>query len=96
MPVKRKVKKVRLSGASIGSLDEFYDELARGLPFPAHFGRNLDALWDVLTADLEGPLEIVWEDSAASRKSMGKDFPRISALLREAEKEREDLRVSFR
>ena len=96
MPVRRPVKKRLLPGKAIRSLEEFYDEIARELHFPDYFGRNLDALWDVLTTDLEGPVELVWEDSAASRKSMGKDFEKVLGLLKEAAKERKDFRVIFR
>jgi ribonuclease inhibitor len=96
MPVKRPARKFTLSGKAIRNLQEFYDEIARKLPFPDYFGRNLDALWDVLTTDIEGPVELVWEDSAASKKSMGKAFDKVSSLLRDLEKEREDFKVLFR
>jgi len=96
MPVKGSPKKVRLQGKAIRSLDEFYSEIARKLHFPDYFGRNLDALWDVLTTDVKGPVELVWEDSEVSQKSMGKDFEKVAALLKDVEKEREDFKVSFR
>lgn len=96
MRVKRSTKKVKLAGKSIRSLDEFYDEIAKKLRFPDYFGRNLDALWDVLSTDVKGPVELIWEDSEASKKSMGKDFEKVSALLKDAEKEREDFKVFFR
>jgi len=93
--VKRSPKKVKLAGKSIRSLDEFYGEIAKKLRFPEHFGRNLDALWDVLTTDIKGPLELAWEDSELSKKSMGKDFEKVAALLRDVAKERKDFKVSF-
>jgi len=96
MPVKGSPKKVRLQGKAIRSLDEFYDEIARKLHFPDHLGRNLDALWDVLTTDVKGPLELVWEDSEVSKKPMGKDFEEVAALFKDMEKERGDFKVSFR
>ena len=96
MRVKRSTKKVKLPGKSIRSLDEFYGEIAKKLHFPDYFGRNLDALWDVLTTDVKGPVELAWEGSEASKKSMGKDFEKVSALLKEVEKEREDFKVTFR
>jgi ribonuclease inhibitor len=95
MPVKRSLKQCKLSGTAIHSLDEFYSEIARKLHFPEYFGRNLDALWDVLTTDIEGPVELVWEDSAASKRSMGRDFNKVSALLRNVEIERDDFHVTF-
>jgi ribonuclease inhibitor len=96
MPVKRSGKRCNLSGKAIRSVEEFYDAIARGLHFPDYFGRNFDALWDVLTTDIEGPVELVWEDSADSRKFMGKDFEKVSALLQEVAKERKDFHISFR
>ena len=95
MRVKRSTRKVKLAGKSIRSLDEFYGEIARELRLPDSFGRNLDALWDVLTTDIKGPVGLAWENSEISKKSMGKDFEKISALLRDVEKERGDFKVSF-
>jgi len=96
MSVKQSLRKISLSGKTIGSLQEFYDEMARKLTFPEYFGRNLDALWDVLTTDIEGPVELIWEDSEASKKAMGKAFDKILAFLRGVEKEREDFKVRLR
>lgn len=95
MRVKRSTKKIKLPGKSISSLDEFYSEISKKLRFPEHFGRNLDALWDVLTTDIKGPVELTWEDSELSKKSMGKDFEKVATLLRDVGKEREDFKVSF-
>lgn len=94
MPIK-KAKTYRISGLFIRSLDDFYTEISRALNFPEYFGRNLDALWDVLTTEIEGPCELIWEDAAKSRKWMGKDFERISGLLKEVEDERDDFHVIF-
>jgi ribonuclease inhibitor len=86
----------RLPGREIRSLEEFYDVLSLTLALPEHFGRNLDALWDVLTTDVKGPAKIIWEESAVSKKAMGPVYDRISALLAEVEKERDDFQVIFR
>ena len=91
MPVRR--KRCVLSGKTVRSLGGFYDEMARQLSFPPHFGRNLDALWDVLVSDVEGPVELVWNEADLSRRAMGVDFERVLGVLLDAEKEREDFRV---
>jgi ribonuclease inhibitor len=81
--------------ADIRSLVQFYDEVARQLDFPDHFGRNLDALWDVLTNDIEGPLEIVWQDTALSQAAMGDDYAKLVALLEEVAEERDDMALKL-
>jgi ribonuclease inhibitor len=86
-----------LDGQKIESRDDFYAELKRSeLPLPRHFGRNLDALWDVLTADLAGPLEIVWNASGISRSAMGGEkHDELVRLLLDAAVDRDDLKVSI-
>ena len=91
MPLKK--KQCTLNGQALRSLDSFYDELSRQLSLPEHFGRNLDALWDVLSTDVEGPFEIIWQHADASRRAMGKDFESIVTLLHELKKERKDFKL---
>lgn len=84
MPLKRCVLR------DIRTLAQFYDELARQLAFPAHFGCNLDALWDVLTGDVAGPFEIVWEESAQAQANLGLDYAKLVILLNDLAAERDD------
>jgi ribonuclease inhibitor len=84
-----------IDGRAVQSLDEIYDALAGALAFPAHFGRNLDALRDVLTTDLPGPIEIVVTAAEAARRRLGRDFDRLAEVLRAAAAERADLSVTF-
>jgi ribonuclease inhibitor len=91
MPVKRYI----LNGRMIRSLDDFYDQILKRLSLPEHFGRNLDALWDVLSTDVEGPFEIMWKYTDDSKKLMGKDFDRALIVLREVEKERSDFKLKI-
>ena len=89
------VKRCSIDGGAIRSLGDLYDTLARQLPFPPHFGRNLDALWDVLSTDIRGPIEVTWHDAAAAEKALGPDFARIDVLFRELERKRDDVRVTY-
>ena len=81
-----------LAGAP-ATLDLVYRELARQLGFPDWAGRNLDALWDLLTREVPGPVEIVWTGSAEAQQRLGADFDRLVDLLREVEDERPDFRL---
>lgn len=91
MPVKRCL----LNGRTLGSLDDLYDQLSQKLSLPDPFGRNLDALWDVLTTEVPGPFKIVWKRAGLSKKSMGRDFNRAVKLLRDLEKERDDFQLQL-
>ncbi|HOF04512.1 MAG TPA: barstar family protein [Syntrophales bacterium] len=91
MPMKRCL----LDGNDIHSLSDLYDRLSIGLGLPEHFGRNLDALWDLLSADVEGPFAIVWKQADVSRKLMGRDFERVVQLLQELEQERDDFTLKI-
>lgn len=72
---------------NVRSVADFYLQLRMQLALPKHFGDNQDALWDVLTADLRGPIEIVWKHPHL----LGAAAEPLLALLRDAEEEREDL-----
>ena len=87
------LKKCILNGNAIHSLDDLYDQLSLQLTLPPHFGRNLDALWAVLSTDVEGPFEITWTHTAESKKMMGRDYDLAIKLLKDREKERDDFRL---
>lgn len=68
--------------------------LARELGFPAHFGHNLDALYDVLTTDLPGPIEIVWRGDR-ERIAADPELGPVLETLEAAAAARPDLRLQF-
>ncbi len=82
-----------LNGKAIHTLDDFYGEISSQLSLPSYFGRNLDALWDVLSAEVEGPTEIVWQDAQASKQAMGQDFEKVVKVLKELEGQRADFKL---
>lgn len=65
--------------------------LARELGFPPHFRPNLDALFDVLTTDLEGPITIEWRVTPHARRSLAADYHAILDTLEAAARARDDL-----
>ena len=79
--------------AGCPSIERVYDILARDLALPAHFGRNLDALYDVLTGDLEGPFTIQIEDAKALGKALGAKGPALLKLLGDVGKARKDAKI---
>ena len=84
-----RVKRCRLDGRQ-RTPAAIYDRLARDLDLPPHFGRNLDALWDVLTTEVEGPVQIVWRLDPRLRAELGPFAEALLTLFTEVAHERED------
>ncbi len=76
--------------AAHDTMDAIYSALQDQLDLPRHFGRNLDALYDVLTTDVAGPVEIVWKEHAWAKPKLGANYDRLVTTLRDVENERED------
>lgn len=77
-----------LNGQNMTEREAAYDELARTLPLPAYFGRNLDALWDVASC-MEGEIEVVNAAAVSGYEE------KILALLQEAAQENPRLTVTI-
>lgn len=77
-----------LNGQSMAERETAYDELTRVLPLPGYFGRNLDALWDVVSC-MEGEIEVI---NAAAVSGYAE---KILALLQEAAEENPRLTVTI-
>lgn len=58
----------------------FHTAIAAALGFPAHYGANLDALWDCL-ADLDGPTALLWTGWQALADADPPWWGRLSDLL---------------
>lgn len=73
---------VVIDGKSVRSEQDVHDQLKRQLDFGPYYGNNLNALWDRLYRDVERPVELVWEDSGASREHLGAElYGQIEKLL---------------
>ena len=77
----------QLNGSKIRSEAEFHGEIAAALNLGPYYGRNLDALWDVLTRNVERPVSLVWNDAETSRTNMPAAFETIVGLLRDVERQ---------
>jgi ribonuclease inhibitor len=71
---------VVIDGLNIRSSDDFYRQLAAALDLPS-YGRNVDALWDLLSTGVERPFSIEWKDSDRSREVLREDFDAIVKVL---------------
>ena len=91
------MRRVELDG-SLDSLDAAYEAiyapLTAGLDVP-EFAHNLDALWDVLTSWIPGPIEVAWRDYPKARARVGPKLDRFLDVLRDVEQERPDFWLSL-
>jgi ribonuclease inhibitor len=80
-----------LDGKQIASDADFHSAIAAALPFPHFYGRNLDALSDVVTGMLERPIVLIWKNSKISSAAMPERFDAIVQVLQDAEhRDRQD------
>ncbi|WP_080937109.1 barstar family protein [Burkholderia plantarii] len=78
---------VEIDGRQIRSEADFHVAIAKALNLPSYYGRNLDALWDTLSADVERPVSLIWCESSVSQAEMSESFGRIVEILRKVERQ---------
>lgn len=82
--------------ASIGSAEELHLYLQQALQFPAHYGCNLDALWDCATEGPPWPVCIVWPSRWVNASTeFTEQAARVREVLQEAARENWLLRVEL-
>ena len=85
---------IELDGRCMTKRSAAHEYLSSTLSLPAHYGRNLDALYDVLT-EIGEETEIILTDPAAVAEQMGKYGEALLATLQEAAEENPRLIVTL-
>jgi ribonuclease inhibitor len=86
------MKTIYIDFTDIGDYEDFYAQLKEKLPLPEHFGENLDALYDVLTGDLEMPLHLEFVNMTVDQLEIFED---LLITLEDAEEELEDFTFTY-
>ncbi|SEV96842.1 ribonuclease inhibitor [Chryseobacterium wanjuense] len=86
------MKTIYIDFTDIGDYEDFYAQLKEKLPLPEHFGENLDALYDVLTGDLEMPLHLEFVNMTVDQLEIFED---LLTTLEDAEEELEDFTFTY-
>ena len=86
------MKTCTLYGARIADMDALHTALAEGLGFPAWYGRNLDALFDLLTESTE-PATLTIYDWDTLSSTLGDKAARLRRVLEDAGQENPALTV---
>ena len=83
---------VELDGRLMTDRESAHDHLARQLQFPAYYGRNLDALYDLLTEQRD-PLEITFHHTQQMKTQLGVYGSTLLHTLQEAENDNLSLTI---
>lgn len=86
------MKKVILDGAMMGEKTAAHEHIAVAMDFPGWYGKNLDALWDMLSAC--GDTEVELMNAPALLNALGDYACRLLGCFYEAAEENE--RLKFR
>ena len=70
---------------------DFFEQIASQLTLPEHCGHKLDALWDVLTTDIEGPIDFIWLATPIDADALGSSFAAICVFFQALVAERDDI-----
>ena len=76
----------------IGDYEDFYAQLKEKLSLPEHFGDNLDALFDVITGELEMPLHLEFVNMSVEQLEIFED---LLTTLEDAEDEVQDFTFAY-
>lgn len=80
------MKLVFLDGGSMVTKEKAHEHLADSFDFPAYYGRNLDALWDMLVSESR-EVEIMLLNEEMLYENLGDYGREIVRVFEEAEKE---------
>ena len=65
---------ILINGKEIKSQDHLHTLFAKQLNFPTSYGKNLDALYDVLSADVSGQTMIKFKSLSILKSKLGAEY----------------------
>lgn len=78
------MKEIIIDGTKYDSIKGIHQMLGKEFDWP-YYGKNLDALWNVITTD--GPFLVKWINIEESKKRIGFDCLKMIKVFQEAEEE---------
>ena len=88
------MKEVILRGGELCSMAEIHRAFAETLHFPDWYGGNLDALYDLLTAENEEVRIVLWEEELL-RQALGARYRALLHALEDAAEENDMISLVF-
>ena len=88
------MKSIVLSLASFENRRELHQYLAEELGFPEYYGMNLDALYDMLTTEINEPVHVCFNYDGLIDDDLRKYSEKMVKVFRDAEEECPDILVT--
>ncbi len=90
------MEKVILDFTNMETVEQVHDHLAKQLDFPAYYGRNLDALHDLLTERTEDTcIGVFTPEEPKEKREIDRYLYKVKFVMRDAEEENPHLGVIF-
>lgn len=86
------MKTIYIDFVEIGDEEDFYAQLKEKIDLPEHFGDNLDALYDVISGEVELPLHIEFVNMSVEQLETFED---LLTTLEDCEEEVDDFSFSY-
>ena len=81
---------LEIIGSKIYMEQDFHNQVSKIFSIQDYYGNNLDALWDLLSTNVERPITLVWKDSIFSKNQLKSTFIEIIKVLERVKKQDED------
>ena len=83
---------IEIHGDKISTESRFHNEIARQFDVELYYGKNLDALWDLLSVGVERPINLIWVNSNTSKEKLS-CFEDIVFILEKVKKQDEQFNL---
>jgi identified by metaGeneAnnotator len=72
---------IEIIGSKIYTGQDFHNQISKIFSIQDYYGNNLDALWDLLSTNVERPITLVWKDAMFSKNQLKSIFIEIVKVL---------------
>ena len=86
--------KLIIDGNSVSSAKDIHKIFQDECDFGPYYGKNLHALWDMLTTEVERPFVVHWVNISESKRCLGEQYEQFIKLFEDLE--RYDLDLGLR
>lgn len=81
---------LEIIGSKIYTEQDFHNQISKIFSIQDYYGNNLDALWNLLSTNVERPITLVWEDAMFSKNQLKSIFIEIVKVLERVKKQDKD------